>query len=127
MVMSEDLDNTVNLSPYLDTLSNLMVYDHVEEMPVFESRANWTADFINQLSLEGYVFDTKQTKIQVSFVVTDTGQVVGARLIGDDTLSKDAAAKILHATEVLDTWIPGKHNRKNVCVMITMLIHMDYR
>ena len=117
-----------DIVPFQDSLTNLMVYDYVEKMPSYgKSRADFIEGFINQLSNTD-VLRNIPIRIQVSFVVSERGNVIGARLIGNKTsFTYEEENAILSAIESLDKWTPGQHNNKNVNVILYFPISIDPR
>lgn len=120
--------SSLDLVPFQDTLTSLFVYDYVEEMPRYgKSRVVFIEDFINKLSTTD-VLCSLPVKINVSFVISESGDVLGARFVGNrKAFSQEDEETILSIIESLDKWVPGRHNNKNVNVILTLPIIIDPR
>ena len=77
-----------------------------------------------------YKFQTNediQTKLRVQFVIDTKGRLIGARIYDKkpETLTNFEKAG-LKALVLLQSWEAGKHNGKNVNVILTRIINVDY-
>jgi hypothetical protein len=109
-----------------DSITRRNVYSFVQEMPIYK---NGTNDFLKDFAKAFHYNGTEtQTLVKIQFVIDKKGRLTGARIYGkpkDDMVSPFEKA-VLSAVSLLQNWTPGRHMKKNVNVIITQTIHIDY-
>lgn len=112
-----------------DDLSRKYVYTFVEQMPNYKFGNNaFMTDFIKYFHYNFQADEDIQTKLRVQFVVDTRGCLIGARIYNKKTEELTSFEKAgLKALGLMQSWEAGKHNNKNVNVIITRTINIDYR
>jgi hypothetical protein len=112
-----------------DSITQQNVYTFVEKMPVYKGgEYAFFADFVKQFHYSFLANEEIQTKLKVQFVIDEKGHLIGARIYNKkaDNLT-DFEKAGLQALELMQSWEAGSHNNKNVNVILTQVIHLDYR
>ncbi len=111
-----------------DDLSRKYVYTFVEQMPNYKGGdIALMADFDKYFHYKFQTNEDIQTKLRVQFVIDTKGHLIGARIYDKkpETLTNFEKAG-LKALVLLQSWEAGKHNGKNVNVILTRIINVDY-
>jgi len=114
-----------------DSLTQQNVYTFVEKMPDYKGGdRTFMADFNKHFQYDFSTNDKEpiQTKLRVQFVVDTKGRLIGARIYdkkADELTDFEKAG--LKALSLMQSWQAGEHNGKLVNVLITRVIHIDYR
>ena len=111
-----------------DDLSKKYVYTFVEQMPNYKGgNIALMADFGKYFHYKFQTNEDIQTKLRVQFVIDTKGRLIGARIYDKkpETLTNFEKAG-LKALVLLQSWETGKHNGKNVNVILTRIINVDY-
>ncbi len=110
-----------------DSLTCKMVYTFVEKMPQYKGgNIAFMNEFGRKFHYEFEKHEDIQTKLRVQFVINKKGFLIGARIYNkkfeEFTNFEKEALRIISS---LQNWEFGKHNNKNVDVIITMVIDVD--
>lgn len=111
-----------------DDLSRKYVYPFVEQMPNYKGGdIALTADFNKYFHYKFQTNEDIQTKLRVQFVIDTKGHLIGARIYDKKPETLTNFEKVgLKALVLLQSWEAGKHNGKNVNVILTRIINVDY-
>lgn len=111
-----------------DDLTKRYVYSFVQQMPNYKGGdIALMNDFIKSFNYYFQPNENNQTKLQFQFVVDTKGNLIGARIYGKKAESLTNFEKAgLKTLVMLKDWKPGKHNNKNVNVILTKIINVDY-
>lgn len=112
-----------------DKLSKKKVYVFVEKMPEYKGGDNaFTSDFLKVFHYKFQANENIQTKLQIQFVVDKKGHLVNPRIYNKKTEQLTSFEKKgLEAINLMQNWKAGKCRDKNVDVIITRVIHVDFR
>lgn len=97
-------------------------------MPVYKNgEKDFLDDFIKSFHYDFHPNEDIQTMLRLQFVIDVKGNLIGARIYGkkDESLT-NFEKEGLKALILLQDWYPGRHNNKNVNVMLTKIINVDY-
>lgn len=113
-----------------DDLSRKYVYIVVEKMPVYKNgEKDFLDDFIKSFHYDysQHLNENIQTMLRLQFVIDTKGHLIGARIYDKkpETLTNFEKAG-LKTIVMLQSWEAGKHNGKNVNVILTRIINVDY-
>lgn len=112
-----------------DSLTCKMLYTFVEKMPRYKGgNQAFMSAFGNSFHYEFKKYEDIQTKLRVQFVIDKKGFLIGARIYNKEfeeltNFEKEA----LKTISSLQNWEPGKHNNKNVNVILTMVIDVGHQ
>lgn len=112
-----------------DSLTRKMVYTFVEKMPQYKGG---NIALMNELGRKFHYefekYEDIQSKLRVQFVIDKKGFLIGARIYNKkyEELT-DFEKEGLRTLTSLQNWESGKHNNKNVDVILTMAIDVDCR
>jgi hypothetical protein len=114
-----------------DSLTQQNVYIAVEKMPEYKGGdMAFMVDFSKyfQYDFSKSSKEPIQTKLRVQFVVDSKGHLIGARIYNRkaDELTEFEKAG-LKALNLMQNWQAGEHNRKLVNVLVTKMIHIDFK
>ncbi len=112
-----------------DSLTRKYVYAFVEEMPNYKDGDNaFMADFAKYFHYGFQTNEDIQTKLRVQFVIDQKGRLIGERIYNKKANELTGFEKAgLKALELMQYWEAGRHNNKNVNVILTKTIHIDNR
>lgn len=112
-----------------DVLTKKFVYTLVDQMPSYKGGDNcFMAEFIKNFHYDFQEIEVIQTILQVQYVINKRGRLTGARILNKKTDELTGFEKAgLNAIESLQDWEAGKHKNKNVNVILTETIHIDYQ
>lgn len=112
-----------------DNLTQKYVYTFVEQMPNYiGGDSAFMKDFINCFHYRFQQNEDIQTKLRVQFVINTKGLLIGARIYNKETSELTGFEKAgLKALELMQNWDVGKHCNKNVNVILTRTINVDFR
>ncbi|MGC3978560.1 MAG: hypothetical protein QM751_10240 [Paludibacteraceae bacterium] len=113
-----------------DDLTKKNVYIVVEKMPVYKKgEKDFLDDFIKSFDYDYslHLDENIQTMLRLQFVIDSKGHLIGARIYDKkpEILTNFEKAG-LKALVLLQSWEAGKHNGKNVNVILTRIINVDY-
>ncbi|MDR0864021.1 MAG: hypothetical protein LBO74_03700 [Candidatus Symbiothrix sp.] len=119
-----------NFTKY-DSITQRNVYFNIEKMPIYRGgNVAFLNDFGNYFHYDysQYLDEDIQTKLYVQFVIDTEGHLIGARIYnkGTDNLTPFEKAG-LKALNLMQDWQSGEYNGKLVNVLLTRMIHIDYR
>lgn len=114
---------------YYDALTDKYVYHYVEKMPEYKNgKVDFSQDFIKLFNTNNFQGSEKQTVLKIQFVIDSQGSLIGQRIYNKNLneLSCIEKSALLVVSELQD-WSPGKHHDKNVNVLISVIINIDYQ
>lgn len=111
-----------------DSLTRKMVYTFVEKMPQYKGgNIAFIDEFGRKFQYEFEKHEDIQTKLRIQFVIDKKGLLISARIYNKKfeelTNFEKEALKTIYS---LQNWESGKHNNKNVDVILTMVIDGDH-
>ena len=114
-----------------DSLTQQNVYFFVEKMPNYNGgNIAFLNDFGKYFHYDysQHLEEDIQTKLRFQFVIDTKGRLIGARIYdkkADELTDFEKAG--LKALNLMQNWQAGEHNGTLVNVLITKMIHMDFR
>ncbi|MFR8837319.1 hypothetical protein [Bacteroides nordii] len=121
-------DQQTNDAIQYDDLTKKYVYTFVEQMPNYKGGDDtFIKDFRDNFSYSFKPYEDIQTKLKVLFVIDTKGKVIGVRIYNKEKKLTDFEKAGLKALELMQNWESGKHNNKNVNVILTRTINVDFR